>query len=112
MPRINDMSELLARQAELKAQRQTARDKGVVIRIAMATCSIASGAQAIMDYFSAEMPKIATRYQVISTGCNGACHSEPTVEVLLPGQEPRFYGEVDLKKAATIVNDYIKKALI
>lgn len=112
MPKIKDINELLARQAELKAQRRATQEHGVVIRIAMATCSIASGAQAVMDYFTAEMPKVATRYQIVPTGCNGSCHCEPTVEVLLPGQEPKLFGDVDTKKAASIINEHIKKALI
>lgn len=111
MSKIADFNELTRRQTVLKAQRESMRERGVTIRIVMATCSIASGASPIMDYFTSEMPKVATLFRIIPTGCNGACYCEPTVEVSLPGQEPHMFNNVDTKKAAWIINEHIKKAL-
>lgn len=74
----------------------------------MATCSIASGAKPVLNFFNKEMPGQPLEFIIKSTGCSGLCHSEPTVEVALPGQSPIMFGKVDVKKAAEIVNDFIK----
>lgn len=108
MDEIKNIEELKALQAKLSSKAENAATNKVVIRIAMATCSIASGAKPVLDFFNEEMPKQSLGFIIKSTGCTGLCHSEPTVEVTLPGKNPVMFGKVDLKKAAEIVNDFIK----
>lgn len=106
--------------ADLKRIREEARVKldlrvkgdnpeGLVqIKVAMATCGIASGAKPIMDFFVDELDKRGIGAVVTQTGCMGYCYAEPTVEVKLPGQEPVVYGFVDRKRADEIIEKYIK----
>lgn len=107
MEKIRKFDELKKLRAELKEKKDNGSAK-VIIRIAMATCSIASGSKPVLDFFTQEMPKQPVDYTVISTGCTGLCHSEPTVEVTLPGAESVMFGKVDVKKAGEIINEFIK----
>ena len=103
---------------KLKEQLQTKvdiREKGdnidalVQIKIAMGTCGIAAGAKATMDAFVAELSKNGIKNAVITqTGCMGYCHSEPTVQVSIPGKEDVVFGNVNVAKTAEIVEKYIK----
>jgi NADP-reducing hydrogenase subunit HndB len=80
----------------------------VLVKVAMATCGIASGAKPIMDFFVDELDKRGIGAVVTQTGCMGYCYAEPTVEVQLPGREPVVYGFVDKKRADEIIEKYIK----
>lgn len=80
----------------------------VQVKVAMATCGIASGARPIMDFFADELDKRGIGAVVTQTGCMGYCYAEPTVEVQLPGQEPVVFGFVDRKRADEIIEKYVK----
>jgi NADP-reducing hydrogenase subunit HndB len=80
----------------------------VQIRVAMATCGIASGAKTVMDYMITELEKRNIASVVTQTGCMGYCYAEPTIEVTLPGKEAIVFGYVDNKKADQIIEKYIK----
>jgi NADH-quinone oxidoreductase subunit F/NADP-reducing hydrogenase subunit HndC len=81
------------------------KDK-ILIKVSMATCGIVAGADVVYDYFIEELEREGnTDVEVISTGCMGLCHSEPTIEVTIPGQKPEIFGEVDVKKAEKILKD-------
>jgi NADP-reducing hydrogenase subunit HndB len=106
--------------ADLKKIREDAREKLdlrvkgdnpeglVLVKVAMATCGIASGAKPIMEFFVEELDKRGIGAVVTQTGCMGYCYAEPTVEVQLPGREPVVYGFVDRKRADEIIEKYIK----
>lgn len=81
----------------------------VQIRVAMATCGIASGARTIMNAFIEKIEKEKIAAVVTQGGCMGYCYAEPTVEVKKPGKEPVVFGYVDSKKAIEIVESYILK---
>ena len=80
----------------------------VQVKVAMATCGIASGAKTIMEFFSEQLERRNVAAVVTQTGCMGYCYAEPTIEVKLPGQEPVVFGFVDLKRADQIIEKYIK----
>ena len=80
----------------------------VQIKVAMATCGIASGAKPIMDFFTDELDKRGIGAVITQTGCMGYCYAEPTVEVQMPGKEPVVFGFVDQKRADEIIEKYIK----
>lgn len=80
----------------------------VQIKVAMATCGIASGAKQVMEFFIDELEKRNIQAVVTQTGCMSYCFAEPTVEVTLPGQAPVVFGYVDSKKADDIIEKYIK----
>ncbi len=79
----------------------------VQIKVSMATCGIASGAKETMSFLMDELDRQAIDAVVTQTGCMGYCHSEPTISVQLPGEDPVIYGHVDAKKAKEIIEKYI-----
>ncbi|NVO11530.1 MAG: (2Fe-2S) ferredoxin domain-containing protein [Bacteroidales bacterium] len=90
------------------------REKGedpnshVQIKVAMATCGIASGAKTVMEFMMEELEKRGIDSIITQTGCMGYCYAEPTIEVTMPGKEPVVFGYVDTKKADEIIEKYIK----
>ena len=80
----------------------------VHIKVAMATCSIASGSTDTMNYLSEELDKRNIDALVTQTGCMGYCYAEPTIEVIVPGKEPLIFGYVDQTKADEIIEKYIR----
>jgi NADH-quinone oxidoreductase subunit F/NADP-reducing hydrogenase subunit HndC len=78
----------------------------VLIKISMATCGIAAGADTLYDFFKEEVDREEnTNIKIVSTGCMGLCHSEPTIEVTIPGHKPEIYGNVDIPKAEKILKN-------
>jgi NADP-reducing hydrogenase subunit HndB len=113
MPKITTLADLKKKREELKAGidlrvNATDPDSLVQVKVAMATCGIASGAKGVMEFFLEQLEKRNIAAVVTQTGCMGYCYAEPTIEVKLPGQEPVVYGFVDLKRADQIIEKYIK----
>lgn len=90
------------------------REKGnntenvVQIKVAMATCGIASGAKQVMEFLMEELDKRNINAVVTQTGCMGYCFAEPTIEVKVPGKDPVVFGHVNNQKADEIIEKYIK----
>src|SRR6056297_326089 len=82
----------------------------IIVKVGMGTCGIAAGARetlhAIIDEIDAQGMK---NVDVIQVGCNGYCHSEPIVEVVMPDEESILYGHVDQKKGRMIVKKHLKE---
>ena len=113
MNKIKNLADL--RELKDKLQSKTRlRDKSespdqlVQIKVAMATCCIASGSRETMNYMVDELDKRNIDAVVTQTGCMGYCYAEPTVEVILPGKEPMVFGYVDARKVDEIIDKYIK----
>ncbi len=110
---IKTLADLKRKQEELRS-RINLRDKAenpeslVQVKVAMATCGIASGAKEVMEFFIEELDKRGIDAVVTQTGCMGYCFAEPTVEITLPGREPMVFGYVNQKKADEIIERYIK----
>ena len=92
---------------ELK--RREAEGKEIQVVVGMGTCGIAAGAKATLDAFikALDENKLVESVLVRQTGCMGLCHSEPTVEVAVPGMPPIIYGNVDGQVAKEIVSKHI-----
>ena len=84
--------------------------KEIVVIVGMGTCGIAAGAKQVLDAFIVGLDehKLVDNCQVRQTGCMGLCHSEPTVEVIVPGMPSVIYGNVNEK----VVEEIIQKHLI
>ena len=113
MEKLKSLADLkrIREEAKVKLELRVRGDnpEGLVqVKVAMATCGIASGAKPIMDFFVEELDKRGIGAVVTQTGCMGYCYAEPTIEVQLPGQEPVVFGFVDRKKADEIIEKYIK----
>ena len=101
----------LRRMREEKQKAMEMRDnsnKDVQVIVGMGTCGIAAGAKetftALIDSLN---EKSLTNVLVRQTGCMGLCHSEPTVEVVVPGMPAVIYGHVDAATAKEIVAKHI-----
>lgn len=113
MSKITSLADLKKKREEMKAGldlrvRATDPESVVQVKVAMATCGIASGAKTVMEFFLDQLEKRNIAAIVTQTGCMGYCYAEPTIEVKLPGQDPVVYGYVDLKRADVIIEKYIK----
>lgn len=113
MEKVKTLSDLKRLKDELQGKiklREKGLDAGsqIQIKIAMATCGIASGAKGVMDFFIDELDKRNIEAVVTQTGCMGYCFAEPTLQVTLPGKEPVVFGYVDIRRADEIIEKYIK----
>jgi NADP-reducing hydrogenase subunit HndB len=90
--------------------RETGEDAGETIEllVGMATCGIAAGARETLSALIDEISKKdLDNVKVVQVGCLGYCHSEPTVQVNIPGKEPILYGNVDMEKAREIIEKHV-----
>ncbi len=113
MTKIKSLADLKKKKEDLQSKihlrEKSEKPEGrVQVKVAMATCGIASGSKEVMEYLVDELEKRNIDAIVTQTGCMGYCYAEPTIEVALPGLEPVVYGDVDLKKADEIIEKYIK----
>lgn len=108
MERIKNLSNFIELQKVIKESKASLnKEKPIIIKIAMATCGLASGAGNIKEYFEKELAKRNIIAQVISTGCMGYCYAEPTVEVIKSGDNGTIFGFVDIAKVDEIIEKYI-----
>jgi NADP-reducing hydrogenase subunit HndB len=89
--------------------RRDAEGKEIQIIVGMGTCGIAAGAKETLDAFlkALDAAKLTGDVVLRQTGCMGLCHSEPTVEIVVPGMPAVIYGKVDGKAAEEIVKTHI-----
>lgn len=113
MNKIKTLADLKKMQEQVRSQvnlrdRASRVEELPQIKVAMATCGIASGAKEIMEFFIEELEKRQIDAVVTQTGCMGYCYAEPTVEITLKDKEPVIFGYVDAKKADEIIERYIR----
>lgn len=108
---VEDLKKLKSsiEEANQKLIAENGNKKLVEIKVAMATCGIASGAKSVMEFLIEELPKRNIMARVKQTGCMGYCYAEPTIEIIMPDEEPVMFGYVDTKKADEIIEKFIKK---
>lgn len=112
MAKVKSLAELKAMRDKLQSNLDL-REKSdnpealVQIKVAMATCGIASGAKQVMEYMMEKAEKLNLSIVFTQTGCMGYCHAEPTIEVKMPGKDPIVFGHVDNKKADEILEKYV-----
>ena len=83
-------------------------NKNIQLIVGMGTCGIAAGAK---DTFGTIVDLIAEKklsnVLVRQTGCMGLCHSEPTVEVIVPDMPTVIYGNVNTATAKDIIEKHV-----
>ncbi len=114
MAKIKSLDELKKIREQAKSS-VSLREKGdnienmIQVRVAMATCGIASGAREVMNEFVEEFKKQGIDNAVVTqTGCMGYCYAEPTIELTMPGKEPLIYGYVNPEKVHEIIEKTVK----
>lgn len=113
MTKIKTLDDLKKLKNELQSkidlrEKSDSPESIIQIRVAMATCGIASGAKETMNFFIEALEKRGIDAIVTQTGCMGYCYAEPTVEITIPGKEPVVFGDVNVDKADTLIEKYIK----
>ena len=103
---LKKMQDMLRSKIDLR-EKSNDPDTRIQVKVAMATCGIASGAKEVMEVFIEEFTKRNIDAVVTQTGCMGYCYAEPTVEITKPGNEPITFGYVDVKKAIRIIDKYV-----
>jgi NADP-reducing hydrogenase subunit HndB len=106
---LDDLRKLRdAKKTDLRKRESEGKEMQVIV--GMGTCGIAAGAKQTLDAFIAGLDanNLADSTLVRQTGCMGLCHSEPTVEVVVPGMPAVIYSRVDEK----VANEIIQKHLI
>ncbi|MDA3853632.1 MAG: (2Fe-2S) ferredoxin domain-containing protein [Bacteroidales bacterium] len=114
MTRIKTLADLKKMRSSLQndidLRQQSENPESVVqVKVGMGTCGIVSGAKETISFFNDALRKRSVPAVITQTGCMGYCHSEPTVEITLPGKEPVVFGNVTPEKADEIIEKYIKK---
>jgi NADP-reducing hydrogenase subunit HndB len=108
---LRDLKDKLQSKTKLR-DKSEAPEQLVQVKVAMATCCIASGSRETMNYIVDELDKRNIDAVVTQTGCMGYCYAEPTVEITLPGKDALVFGYVDTKKADEIIEKYIKSGIL
>jgi NADH-quinone oxidoreductase subunit F len=76
------------------------------IAVGMSSCGIAAGSRAVLEAVTQEVAARKLAWKVASTGCIGACHAEPLVEVRQADGTKVLYGNVDAASAKRIVEEH------
>jgi NADH-quinone oxidoreductase subunit F len=76
------------------------------IAVGMSSCGIAAGARVVLEAVGKEVKSRSLGWTVATTGCIGACHAEPLVEVRTADGVRHLYGNVDEAKARRIVEEH------
>ena len=75
--------------------------------VGLGSCGIAAGARQVHEALVAELAARGLKIPVTSTGCIGACHREPLVEVRTEGGERFLYGDLDAEKVRQVVEAHV-----
>ncbi len=75
------------------------------IRVGMSTCGLAAGAQTVFDTLQSAIRERQLPIVLQRTGCLGACHREPLVEVLHQGAST-LYGPVRADQVGPLLSHY------
>ena len=106
---LRKMKAAMQNATELREKGQNI-DKLIEVKVSMATCGIAAGARETMAAMMDEATKRGIKNIVFTqSGCMGYCHSEPTVTIVRPGEEPVTFGEEKGKRITEIFDSYILK---
>ncbi len=73
------------------------------ITVGMATCGLATGAQAVFDILKTKTETVEGKVIVEKTGCIGFCQIEPVVEVYRPGRLRLLFQTVTPDKALELI---------
>ena len=74
----------------------------ITVRVGLSTCGRAAGAQAVFNALATQVRDHALPVTLQPTGCVGACHREPLVEVVDNGVTT-LYGPVAPGDAAALL---------
>jgi NADH-quinone oxidoreductase subunit F len=77
------------------------------VAVGMSSCGIAAGARVVLDTLQKDVASRGLPFSVVTTGCMGACHAEPLVEIRQADGKSFLYGNVDEARAHSIVESHL-----
>ena len=78
------------------------------IKVGLASCGIAAGAQQVYEQFQGELSHLnSEKVHLMITGCLGTCFCEPLVEISTDTNERYLYGRVTPEDVPRIVQQHI-----
>jgi NADP-reducing hydrogenase subunit HndB len=108
MAKIRSAADLKRFQEEYRAEREARGRETIIVKVSLATCSIASGGTRVMEVMKDEVARQGIgNVEFVRVGCMTYCHSEPTVEVTLPGRAPVVFGRLDEEGTRELVRKYL-----
>lgn len=108
MKKLNNFEDFYILKNKLKDEVDKNRTANPLqVRVSMATCGIASGANQIKDYLEKELSKRSIFAEIIPTGCMGFCYAEPTIEISFNNNDGIIFGYLDESKIDKIIEKYI-----
>ena len=114
MAKIKSLDELMKikEKAVKDIQMRDTEKKGKIV-VAMGTCGIAAGAKETLQAVVNELEKNGIDdVSVVQSGCMGLCDVEPTVEVIMEGNDPIIYGHVSPEQVTRIVDQHVKNGKV
>jgi NADH:ubiquinone oxidoreductase subunit F (NADH-binding)/(2Fe-2S) ferredoxin/NAD-dependent dihydropyrimidine dehydrogenase PreA subunit len=107
--KISEQLDVLTKKAETTLQ-QRASDSLIRIQVGSATCEHAAGSDQVLDEFRKHIAASGRKDIVLhQTGCTGRCSREPIVGVMVPGQMPVKYQQVDRPLVHAIFTQHIQQ---
>jgi len=77
------------------------------IRVGLATCGIAAGAEPVYTALEKELAMIDVPVRLKRVGCIGMCYNEPLVDVVTQDGERSTYGHVRVEDVSRIVEEHV-----
>ena len=77
------------------------------IFVGLGSCGIASGARQVYETLQEELTRRKLQIPLSVTGCIGACHREPLIELRLDDGSRFLYGELDPEKTRRVVDEHL-----
>jgi NADH:ubiquinone oxidoreductase subunit F (NADH-binding)/(2Fe-2S) ferredoxin/NAD-dependent dihydropyrimidine dehydrogenase PreA subunit len=99
----------LVRKAEETLRQRTAGEP-IRIQVGSATCEQAAGSDQVLEEFRKHIAASGRQDIVLhQTGCTGRCSREPIVGVIVPGQMPVKYQQVDRQLVHAIFTQHVQQ---
>ncbi len=89
-----------------KIQSSMGENDDAWIKVGLATCGIAAGADKVFDFLKSEAKKRGLNIDIRTAGCIGNCYAEPLVEVKSGGKQ-LMYNLVDEELASKILDQHV-----
>ena len=77
------------------------------IRVGLATCGIAAGAESVYSALEKELAEIDALLKLKRVGCIGMCYNEPLVDVVTADGDKSTYGHVRVEDVSRIVREHV-----
>ncbi len=108
MMKLNALSEMAAL---CKDGLSSLYPEQIKITVGMATCGLAAGADVVYETLNQRIALRELNVVLAKTGCIGACHQEPLVDIRLPGKGRVVYARVTRARARALIDNLSRNIL-